>query len=207
MYSTLISPAGGLPLRPLATVEWSSEKEEGLTVRPLLEELEQFHADSYGWALACCAWRRELAEDVLQEAYLRVLDGRARFSGKASSKTWFFAVIKRTALEGQRKQRRWGLLQRRIADTGIADPGIEPSGSEAKPELLVAAERGARELRAALLALPVRQREVLHLVFYSDCSLQEAAAALDISVGSARTHYHRGKMRLAHILYPGESDA
>ena len=99
MYSTLVSAADGLPLRPLATVEWSSEKEEGLTVRPLLEELEQFHADSYGWALACCAWRRELAEDVLQEAYLRVLDGRARFSGMASSKTWFFSPSMRSTNE------------------------------------------------------------------------------------------------------------
>jgi RNA polymerase sigma-70 factor (ECF subfamily) len=194
-------------VQPFATVKWSPERNEGLTVRPLLEQLEQFHAESYGWALACCAWRRELAEDVLQEAYLRVLDGRAKFSGSASSKTWFFAVIKRTALEGQRKQRRWGLLNLRIANTDIAGADTERSGPEARPELLLEADRGARELRAALMALPVRQREVLHLVFYSDCTLQEAAAALDISVGSARTHYHRGKVRLAHILYPGESDA
>ena len=102
---------------------------------------------------------------------------------------------------------RWGLLNLRIANTDIAGADTERSGPEARPELLLEADRGARELRAALMALPVRQREVLHLVFYSDCTLQEAAAALDISVGSARTHYHRGKVRLAHILYPGESDA
>ncbi len=57
---------------------------------PLLEAVKVYHADNYGWALACCAWHRDMAEDVLQESYLRVLDGRAKFLGKSSDKTWFF---------------------------------------------------------------------------------------------------------------------
>ena len=45
-------------------------------------ELEQLHPASFGWAMACCQRERELAEDVLQTAYLKVLDGRARFDGR-----------------------------------------------------------------------------------------------------------------------------
>ena len=61
-------------------------------VRPLLEQLREDHSRNFGWALACCGWQRELAEDALQEAYLRVLDGRARFGGRSAASTWFYAV-------------------------------------------------------------------------------------------------------------------
>src|SRR5438876_257659 len=47
----------------------------------LRREIEQLHERSFAWALACCGWRREEASDVLQTAYLKVFDGRARFDG------------------------------------------------------------------------------------------------------------------------------
>ena len=53
---------------------------------------------------------------------------------------------------------------------------------------------------SALKQLSERQQSVLHLVFYQDLTIEEAAELLNISLGSARTHYQRGKERLKKIL-------
>lgn len=157
-------------------------------------DLARYHTDSFGWALSCCDWDRSEAEDVLQEAYLKYLDGRARFDGRAAFKTWLFAVIRRTAAERRRKRYR---RERLAAWFGPAEAPQAPA-----PDRDVARSQAARRVVAALATLPARQREVLHLVFYGDLSVGEAARVMGVSVGSARTHYDRGKRRLARLLDP-----
>ena len=160
----------------------------------LMEVLEPHHSDSWGWALACCNWHQSLAEDVLQESYLRVLDGRARFSGKSTEKTWFFAVIKRVAAELKRSQARQGLLNWKYL-FAVNDPTEDDTLFHIADE-----SESSKALRRVLMSMSQRQREVLHLVFYGELTLEETARTLDISLGSARTHYHRGKKRLAVLL-------
>jgi len=160
----------------------------------LKEELERLHPACFGWALGCCRWNREEAEDVLQTAYLKVLEGRARFDARSSAKTWLFAVIRRTAAERRRRQWLRDLLPERLLR--LQPP---PQGAPDPESLADVSEAGAR-LRAALLELSARQRDVLHLVFYQDLTIEEAATVLGVSVGSARKHYHRGKERLRALL-------
>jgi len=163
-------------------------------------ELAELHPASFGWALGCCNGDRGEAEEVLQVAYLKVLDGRARFDGGSAFKTWLFAIIRRTAAE----RRRRGWLRALALDRwlgGRAAPGPSPD-----PERLACASEAGRRLRESLGALPARQRELLHLVFYQDLSIEEAAHVAGISVGSARTHYHRAKTRLRALLAPQPSD-
>ncbi len=166
-----------------------------MTPQELEANLERLHVESFGWALACCRWDRAEADDVLQATYLKVLDGRARFAGRSSFRTWLFGVIRFTAAESRR--RTWLQLKRVERwfrhDAGLAAPETDPLRELAQNEQ-------ANRLVEGLLELPKRQREVLHLVFYEGMTIQGAADLLRLSIGSARTHYERGKRRLRVVL-------
>ncbi len=152
------------------------------------------HPASFSWALWCCGRRREEAEEVLQSAYLKAFVGAARFNGDSSLRTWFFGVIRRTAAEQRR--RRW-LRQQLIERWFIAPPEASTAPG---PEAAAASSETSRALLLALDALSARQREVLHLVFYQEMTIEEAAGILNISLGTARTHFERGKRQLRQIL-------
>ncbi len=161
--------------------------------QPDLEaELARCHPDGFAWAVRCCGGNRSDAEDVLHQAYMKVLEGKARFEGRSSFKTWLFGVIRFTAREQSRAWwsqavRLGGWLRDRDDDT------LDPS------QAAVAEDTHGR-LRTALGRLSKRQAEVLHLVFYQDLTIQEAADVLAMPVGTARTHYERGKTRLRALL-------
>ncbi len=161
----------------------------------LTAELEQLHAAAFGWALSCCGWDRTAAEDVLQASYLKLLDGRARFEGRSAFRTFVFGVIARTAREARRRSvlRRWLPLASLLLGPEEVDGRPDPATALAR------ADETAHLVRV-LGRLPARQRQVLHLVFYEDLTIAEAAAVAGVSVGTARTHYERGKAALKKLL-------
>jgi RNA polymerase sigma factor (sigma-70 family) len=167
----------------------SATKEAGHLV-----ELGRMHSNSFGWALLCCNHRREEAEEVLQTAYLKLVEGTARFSGESSLRTWFFGVIRRTATEQRR--RRW--MRHQIFERWVA--GRPAQANVPDPEAVVLETEGSRALLQALAGLSPRQREVLHLVFYQELTIEEASQILKISLGTARTHFERGKRELRKML-------
>jgi RNA polymerase sigma-70 factor (ECF subfamily) len=145
--------------------------------------------------MQCCSRDRPVAEEVLQNVYLKILDGRARFGGRSTLKTWLLTLIRFTAADECRR------LERHHAHLGAL--AAQPQqGRAATPDEMLAHLETRAEVRAALDALPKRQREVLLLVFYHDLSLDEAAAVMGISPGTARTHYDRGKQQLRTVLDP-----
>lgn len=161
-----------------------------MEISQLKAELEKLHPASFGWALSCCRHNHAEAEEVLQMVYLKILQGKACYRGESKLQTWLFAVIRKTAINERRKH-----VFRTLKSIAVPEPH-----TESQPEVsLERAEMRAR-FNQALARLPVRQRETLHLVFYQDLSLSEAAQVMNISVGSARRHYERGKNRLREAL-------
>ena len=170
-------------------------KSSEMTPEELEAQLGQLHEDSFGWALSCCGWDEADAEDVLQTTYLKVVSRRARFGGKSAFKTWLFGVIRQTAREHLRRTRshrdRVERLEQEMAsgDRAVTQPDDPVERSQTSGALL-----------EAMAALAPKQREVLHLVFYQDLTVREAADVMGVSLGTARVHYDRGKKRLRALL-------
>ena len=165
----------------------------------LATPLAALHSEAFGWAVHCCGGEAGLAEDVLQAAYAKVLRDRVQPAGGAALKTWWFGVVRLTAFEEMRRVRRQrsGLvkfIRHLFGDTA------EPEDGQPHPAQRMELDEEAGCLRRLLAALPARQGEVLHLVFYQDLSIAEAALAMGVGLGSARQHYERGKRRLRELF-------
>ena len=161
-----------------------------MDISALKTELETLHHASFGWALNCCRHNRAEAEEVLQTVYLKILQGKAVYRGESKLRTWLFTVIRNTAVTERRKR----LVRSLIT---INDTDDKP---RSQPELELERSEMQQRFQQALARLPARQRETLHLVFYQDLSLSEAAEVMNISIGSSRRHYERGKKQLREAL-------
>ncbi|MEM7482874.1 MAG: RNA polymerase sigma factor [Acidobacteriota bacterium] len=165
------------------------------TLEDLAPRLEALHEASFHWALTCAKGVREEAEDVLQTAYQKVVDGRSTFDGRSEFKTWLFAIIWRTAAD-RRRRRAW---RRALLGRWIDDARSESREATSPLHRLEASERAER-VRRALATLSERQHQVLDLVFYHEHSIRQAAEVLGLRLGTARVHYQRGKAALSERL-------
>ncbi len=155
--------------------------------------IDSLHAPGFAWALACCGRNTHEAQDVLQNAYEKIISAQARFDGRSSFKTWLFGVIRYTAAE----RRRWWRVRDLPAEAGW---GAQPASSR-RPDRLLERSEAAAALAEALPTISPRQQQVLHLVFQQDLSISEAAEVMGVSVGTARVQYERGKKALLDALH------
>jgi RNA polymerase sigma-70 factor (ECF subfamily) len=164
-------------------------RDDALEHNPLItpRALEQLNRDAFLWAMNCVRGVRAEAEDVLQQTYLAILEGSARFDGAASLRTFLYSVVRQVAAARRRRTLRLGDLLAHWFDREeplAPVPGID----------------GAAAVRSALRRLPLRQREALELVFYREFTVAEAARIMGVSIGTARVHYDRAKRSLAAML-------
>jgi RNA polymerase sigma factor (sigma-70 family) len=150
----------------------------------LLEEMiKSHHREAFFWARQCCGFDDDLAADVLQNSYLKILEGKASFAEKSSPKTWLFAVIRFSALESLRKKTKHESIDEQVLDFEALEDG---QGFESPEELIQ--------------LLPERQKEVLLLVFYHQLTIEKAAEVMKVTIGTARTHYDRAKKNLKSLI-------
>ncbi|NHE57240.1 RNA polymerase sigma factor [Cyclobacterium plantarum] len=150
--------------------------------RQLENLLKEFHQEAYHWSRQCCSFDEDLAKDVLQQVYLKILEGKAIYKEKSQIKTWLFSVIRFTALEWKKKVKNTYSLEAEF-DVAETEQEIDTASHEELIEKLTE-----------------RQREVLLLVFYHNLTLEKAAEIMEISIGSVRTHYDRGKRNLKALI-------
>jgi RNA polymerase sigma-70 factor, ECF subfamily len=156
------------------------------------------------------------AEDVVQDAWLGMLSGLARFEGRSSLRTWTFSIlVNRARTRGAREAR--ALPQSPLDPRGapathdwFAGPGGEPSANwtsinapsrwDTSPETVTLSREALRQLDRALAALPPRQRQVVTMRDVCGMDAEEVCAALNISPANQRVLLHRARAVLREAL-------
>ena len=166
--------------------------DDALENNPLVSRLalEALHSQVFGWALSRCDFDRATAEDLMQQAYVELLSGRARFENKSTLKTFLFGVVQNLARSRFRK------LVVRLRLLKSYGPSDEPT-FEAET---TSDEERDRLVWRAVESLPARQRDITELVFCREMTIEDASIVMGVSVGTGRVHYDRAKKALAAAL-------
>ena len=156
--------------------------------------LEAIHDQVYGWALSRCDYDRTAAEDLMQQAYVELLSGNARFDNKSSLKTFVFGVVQNLARSRYRRlATRLRLVRQYLPEEEVTtDP--EPANDAA--------------VWRSVRALPARQRDIIELVFCRDLTVDEASRVMGVTKGTGRVHYDRAKKALrARLIDRSENES
>jgi RNA polymerase sigma-70 factor, ECF subfamily len=161
------------------------------------EIVERTYRHVYTQALRLVGDRQD-AEDVAQEAYIRVFRGLAGFRGDAQFETWLYRIVSNAAMTHLRRRRRFGEV--------LTETGQEPL--EFPAEVRVAEEAVDRDaLERALGALPMSMRSVVVMKDIYGLSCREIGDQIGISEGAVKVRLHRARKRLKeHLFGPEDVD-
>jgi RNA polymerase sigma-70 factor (ECF subfamily) len=159
---------------------------------------------------------RAVAEEVVQEAWLGVLNGLDRFEGRSSLRTWIIRIVANIA------QTRGAREARSVPLSSLAPEGDEtavdpdrfrgrddafpghwqqyPSDWEALPEHALLGRETLALVMEVVSGLPPAQQQVITLRDISGFTADEVCAALDISSGNQRVLLHRARSRVRSAL-------
>lgn len=128
-----------------------------------------------------------LADDVVQDVFLKMSTGRLRAKPRARFTTWLYKVAINTAREHARKHRKtWG-------DPCALDTAIDPFADPVRIETL-------EDMGRALSTLPLRQREVVILRLFEGFDTRETAEILGCRQGTVKAQLHRAIAKLKDLL-------
>ena len=159
---------------------------------------------------------REIAEEVVQEAWIALLKGIDGFEGRSSVRTWLFTVLINIARTRGTRERKDRDMQVVAFTGGSVDPARFRGGDDEwpgqwrddgmpvafpeSPEGAVLGEELMDVARRELDKLPERQRVVVTLRDVLDLDSAEVCALLDISVANQRVLLHRGRTAVRQAL-------
>lgn len=152
---------------------------------------------------------RQIAEDLVQEVFLRVYKHRASYRAEAKFTTWLYRIAHNAALNALRAQRRRPetkfseISQKRSSETtgiGFEDGVMTRSGATPTREIARAEMR--RVVRAAVEKLPPRQREALILSRFNGMSYQEVADVMKMTPQAVKSLLCRARLNLKTALTP-----
>ncbi len=136
---------------------------------------------------------RDLAEDLFQEVWMRVLVRGAQFNGQARFETWLFTIARNLVID-QRRKRTMGSLDELIDGNGDDDRAMnfEIAAGDPTPFDHFSSLESRERIAAALLELDTLHREVLVLRFQEELSLEEIAKVTQAHLSTVKSRLYRG---------------
>lgn len=151
-----------------------------------------------------------LAEDVVQETWLAVLNGIDRFEGRSSLKTWIFRILTNTAKTRGERERRSVPFSALDSEDGGFEPAVERSRftgtgqwavlPRAWPEDRLLAKETLSVVERAIERLPPSQRTVITLRDVEGWTADEVRNALELSETNQRVLLHRARAKVRRSL-------
>ena len=136
---------------------------------------------------------KSLAEDAVQETFLKAYRAYAQYRGESSEKTWLCRIALNTCRDMQRGA--WFRhMDRRVSLDSLPEPVIQPADDKV-------------ELTLALMSLPRKLREALMLYYYQDMNTTEIAQTLGIAQSSVSSRLEKGRQLLRRALERREDHA
>src|SRR5580658_3000875 len=136
---------------------------------------------------------REMAEDLFQEVWMRVLVRGAQFNGQARFDTWLFTIARNLVIDQRRKRTMSSLDE--LVEVGKEDDkpmSFEVAGDEPTPFDTFSNLEDRERIASALLQLDTLHREVLVLRFHEELSLDEIAKVTRAPLSSVKSRLYRG---------------
>jgi RNA polymerase sigma-70 factor, ECF subfamily len=134
--------------------------------------------------------RREVAEDLFQETWMRVLVRGAQYNGKARFDTWLFTIARNLVIDLSRKRTMASLDE--MNDSSEDDRPFEVATSGPSPLDQFTTREDSAEVGEVLLTLDAPYREVLVLRFYEELSLEEIAGVTRAPLSTVKSRLYRG---------------
>jgi RNA polymerase sigma-70 factor (ECF subfamily) len=159
--------------------------------RGAFEELvERTQRQVYTLAYRLVGDRHE-AEDVAQEAYLRVFRSMGGFREDARFETWLYRIVTNVAMTQLRRKSRLGLLLGDEREHPTPEPEVRPVDEVIERD----------ELRRALAELPPATRSIVVLKDVYGFSVQEIATETGLTEGAVKLRLHRARKKLKETIY------
>ena len=132
---------------------------------------------------------RELAEDLFQETWIRVLERGHQYDGRHEFSTWLYAVARNLTIDYLRKKNPVSL-------DGLAEDEdhapLEPADTRPLAWEVVAQHEQAERISAALVSIPAEYREAVVLRFQEGLALDEIATLTGAKLGTVKSRLYRG---------------
>ncbi len=133
---------------------------------------------------------RELAEDIFQETWMRVLMRGAQFNGNSRFDTWLFTIARNLVIDFRRRRVMTSLEE--MAENADNERPFEIASSEPTPFDNYLSRQNSTLVAAALLTLDPLHREVLVLRFHEELALDQIATVTGAPLSTVKSRLYRG---------------